>query len=383
MDALTLGRLLFASTAGLHYLFVSTTLGLGPLVAVLSTRAARRPCTDRDGALRVLGRLYVINYSIGIVTGLVMELQMALVWSGPGALVQDRIATLLALETVVAFFLESTLLGIWLAGAGTLGRGSRAAVFWAVTVTAYTSAAFVIGANSFLHRPIDLTAPRLGWIEVQQLLFRPATVTVLSHAATSSMVVGGFWAAAAGARVHQRQGDEAVARCLLRIGVTTVAWAAPLAVVTGLTQFSTVRTVAPNTGAHGLALVTMMVVGVLVTLGTWILVLPLSWHGALIRRRWGRRLLIAGVPIPLATTFLGWLYREEARQPWFVVGQVTTAEAITPLPVPQLMLMCVVFICIGCFAAITAWRLMNAAMHTRSVPQRPDPDREPDPLGLD
>ena len=364
LDPLVLGRVLFAATAGLHFLFVATTLGLSPLIAVMSTRAAVRRNDSHDRALRVLGNVYAVNYAVGIVTGLVMELQMALVWSGPGSAVYDPIVTLLALETVVAFFLESTLLGVWLAGAGILGRGVRAAVFWGVTVTAYASAALVIGTNSFLHQPIDLGLG-LGLAQLAEVVLRPASLTVLTHVAAASLVVGGFWAAAAGTRIAARSGDVDAARHLVRLGVGTVAWAAPLSVVTGVAQFPTVRAAGVATaqiGWFGVALAAMMLVGVAITALTWMVMVPLTWTGMLLRPGPARALVRYGVAIPLATTFAGWLYREEARQPWFVVGRVTTAEAMTPLSSGLLSVMCVAFVGIRLAAAVTAWRVMYAVM---------------------
>ncbi len=359
-----IARLLFATTAGLHYLFVATTLGLGPIIAIWSTRNALRPSTTGDAVLRLLGRMYVTNYAVGIVTGLVMELQMAVVWSGPGALAYDPIATMLALETAVAFFLESTLLGIWLASDGVLGRRVRALVFWGVILTAYASATYIIGANSFLHYPIALNDAVLGVVDIQALVMRPATLTVLGHVLATSLVVGGFWAAAAGARVLRRSGDAEVAARLVRVGIVVVAWAAPLSVASGVIQFAAVRPTTTAAGAFGVALALMMLVGVLVTVITWFVLLPLALSGALTRQPFWRPLLANGVAIPLVTTFLGWLYREESRQPWFLFGRVTVAEALAPVPPGQLLAMAVAFVGFGLTAAVLGWRLMARAART-------------------
>lgn len=368
MDPVVLARVLFASTAGLHFLFVVTTLGLAPIIAVLATRQAAAPQAERGTALKVLSRLYVINYAVGIVTGMVMELQMGLVWTGPGALIYDPIATMLGLETILAFFLESILLGLWLVGDGILGPKVRAAIFWGVTATAYLSATFIIGANSYLHHPLDLGADPLSMADVLALVVRPASLTVLGHVASVSLVAGGFWAASAGARVIRRGGDAAVGARLIKLGVRLVAVVAPLAVVSGVLQFSAVRPRFTSAGWFGAALAAMMLVGVLVTLATWLLMMPLAQKGVLMRSRFWLTALANGVAIPVAVTFLGWLYREEARQPWFVLDRVKVSDAIAPIPAAQLLVMCVGFIGLGVTAAATAWILMARAAHTNPAP---------------
>lgn len=377
MDVVGLSRLLFAATAGVHYLFVATTLGLAPIIAVLSTRVAVRRHQPSEQLLDVLGRVYLANYGIGIVTGLVMELQMAMLWTGPGATEYDPIAAMLALETVLAFFLESVLLGLWIAGAGVVPAWVRAVLFWGVAATAYASATFIVGANSQLHAPLDLSGP-FGWPEVTAMIGRAAAVTPLLHVTTSSLVIGGFWLAAIAARWLRAGGDRRVARSALRGGFALVAVAAPVAVASGLAQFPVVRPGLPDdsAGAFGVALAVMMLVGLLITVITWVL-LPLVLTdrlltGHVLERRWSWPILSAGVGIPLATTFLGWLYREEARQPWFIVGRVTVAEAARPLPSWQLVVLSVFFVGLVVLAAGCGWVVMGRVA-------APSSERIPDP----
>lgn len=360
MTEIELSRVLFAVTAGVHFLFVATTLGLAPIIAALSTTSAFRPTWTSDVLLRVLGRVYLANYGIGIVTGLVMELQMAVLWTGPEATQYAPIASMLALETVLAFFLESILLGLWIAGAGILPRWVRTILFWGVTVTAYTSAALIVAANSYLHAPLPVSGS-FSLEDVGDLVARPAAVVPVQHIATVSLVVGGFWLASIGARWLRGHGARSVARTALRAAAAIVAIAAPAAVISGVAQFPVVRPAsgtANGAGAFGLALALMMAVGVLVTLVTWFVVLPLVMSNAVLTARWTWPLFSGGVAIPLATTFLGWLYREEARQPWFIVGRVTVEEAASPLPMHQLAGMSVVFVLIGVTASILGWNLI-------------------------
>src|SRR5690606_21293787 len=106
MTVLDLARLQFALTAGLHFLFVVLTLGLAPLVAILNTRWVRTGNPVHERMTRFWGQIYVINYALGIVTGLVMEFQIGLNWSGLIHYAGDVFGAPLAMETLVAFFLE-------------------------------------------------------------------------------------------------------------------------------------------------------------------------------------------------------------------------------------------------------------------------------------
>ncbi|MGJ6979208.1 cytochrome ubiquinol oxidase subunit I [Aestuariimicrobium soli] len=391
MDPLLLARLLFAVTAGVHFLFVVTTLGLAPILTWKSWRNVVRPTAAGDGELRILGRMYLVNYAVGIVTGLVMELQMAMVWTGPGAAGPwNPVATLLGLETIVAFFLESTFLGLWLVGSGVLSRRVRAVLFTLVTVTAYVSATYVTAANSYLHFPIGDAAPTLGWGFVGRLVWRPATLTVLAHIAGAALVVGGMWAAAAGARVMQRGGTPAVANRLMRGGVITVAWSSVVTLLAGGLQFPFVRPTLPSQqttpvfGALSMAL--MMLAGLAIAGVALMALLPLALRNRLVTQKTGRvwwPFLTNSVGLALLATFLGWLYREQMRSPWFIYQRVPLDEALAPISAAQLKAMLVVFGALTIGAAVLAWWLMRTLMHT-DPPEEFAPDEAlSDPIRFD
>lgn len=153
-DALVLARVQFALTAGTHFLFVALTLGLATLVALTQTRAAVSGSAVHARMVRFWGQLYVVNYAVGIVTGLVMEFQFGLNWSGLSRVTGNVFGAPLALETIVAFFVESTFLGLWIFGWDRLNRWVHLALIWVVTLTAYLSAYFVLVANGWMQRPV-------------------------------------------------------------------------------------------------------------------------------------------------------------------------------------------------------------------------------------
>ncbi|QHC00222.1 hypothetical protein EK0264_07985 [Epidermidibacterium keratini] len=332
MDEIVLARLLFATTASVHYLFVAVTLGLTPILATAYTWSAVRRRRAPD-AVEMLSRLYVANYGFGIVAGLVMELQMSMLWTGPGTDVYSPIAGLLALETVVAFFLESTLLGLWLAGREILPAWVQAAIFWGIVITAYASAIFIVTANAYLHYPIQIEV--LDAAAFMSLLMRPATLWTLLHITSSSLVVGAFWCASLGA-ARLRSGAASTGKPLVRIGVLLATVASPLMAASGAEQFGVVRPNGVQGAAWGAGLIDAMITaGSLIMLLTWVVVLPLMLTGRIYRRPWMLEILRYGVVVPMVVIVLGWVGREVSRQPWFIVGLVRIEDAASPIgPVP-------------------------------------------------
>ncbi|RIQ13615.1 cytochrome ubiquinol oxidase subunit I [Jiangella rhizosphaerae] len=154
MSVLDVSRLQFALTAIFHFLFVVLTLGLAPVVAFFQTRWAVTGREVHERLTRYWGQLYVVNYAMGIVVGLAMEFQFGLHWSGLMTFAGDVFGAPLATETLVAFFLESTFLGMWIFGWHRLNRWVHTALIWLVVLTAYLSAYWVMVANGFLQDPV-------------------------------------------------------------------------------------------------------------------------------------------------------------------------------------------------------------------------------------
>jgi cytochrome d ubiquinol oxidase subunit I len=244
MDAVLLARLQFAGTTGIHWLFVILTLGLVPLVAVMHTRAAlARDPQARAGwerAARFWGQLYVINYALGIVTGLVMEFQFGLSWSGLSKFAGNVIGAPLALETLIAFFAESTFLGMWIFGWGRLRAGVHAALIWLVTLTAYASAYWILVANGFMQHPVghEVRDGVAYLTDVGALLTNPSALLALGHIAMAALLTGGLFVAGV-STFHLAGGtSEAVFfRRALRTGTLVAAVAAYPAFAIGGIQY--------------------------------------------------------------------------------------------------------------------------------------------------
>src|SRR5512136_2871223 len=154
MDPILLARLQFAITTVYHFFFVPLTLGLAVLVALMETWYVR---TGQDVFKRMTkfwGKLFLINFAIGVVTGIVQEFQFGMNWSDYSRYVGDIFGAPLAIEALLAFFLESTFLGVWFFGWNRLPKAVHLASIWLVAIGALLSALWILIANSFMQEPV-------------------------------------------------------------------------------------------------------------------------------------------------------------------------------------------------------------------------------------
>ncbi len=132
MDVITLSRLQFAVATYFHFLFVPLTLGLSILVAIMETRYVRTGDEEYKRMAKFWGKLFVINFALGVVTGITLEFQFGTNWSRYSKYVGDIFGSLLAIEATCAFFLESTFIGVWIFGWKKLSPKAHAVCIWLV-----------------------------------------------------------------------------------------------------------------------------------------------------------------------------------------------------------------------------------------------------------
>ncbi|NUT41382.1 MAG: cytochrome ubiquinol oxidase subunit I, partial [Thermoactinospora sp.] len=318
MDVLELARTQFAVTGSLHFLFVVLTLGLAPIVALLHTRWAIAGRPLHEGMTRFWGQVYVVNYALGIVTGLVMEFQFGLSWGGLSDYAGDVFGAPLAMETLVAFFLESTFLGLWIFGWGRLPKWLHLACIWMVTLTAYASAFFIMVANSFLQNPAGSVVRdgRLELVDFGALVTNKTLVFALPHVIGAGLLAGGMVVAGASAYHLRRRTEETLFFTKsLRTGVGVAATGAFLAMGFGYAQFGGIQEgkFDGNTAA-AVPLGLMIEIGQLMGFVLMFVLLPMIYW--LPRWRWAHVLLMVMTPLPFVLSVLGWLAREVGRQPW-------------------------------------------------------------------
>jgi cytochrome bd ubiquinol oxidase subunit I len=154
MDVLLLARLQFAATTIYHFFFVPLTLGLSLVVAVLETLYVRTGDETYKRMTKFWGKLFLINFAMGVVTGIVQEFQFGMNWSEYSRFVGDIFGAPLAIEALLAFFLESTFLGVWIFGWDRLSKRMHAAAIWIVAIASNLSALWILIANSFMQQPV-------------------------------------------------------------------------------------------------------------------------------------------------------------------------------------------------------------------------------------
>lgn len=149
-----LDRWQFGFTIVYHFLFVPLTIGLAVLVAIMQTLAYLQRGSDWDRLSRFFGRLFLINFAMGVVTGIVQEFQFGMNWSRYSIFVGNIFGAPLAMEGLLAFFLESTFLGLWIFGRDKLSPGLHLATIWLVAFGSTLSALFILAANGWMQHPV-------------------------------------------------------------------------------------------------------------------------------------------------------------------------------------------------------------------------------------
>ena len=360
MDAVVLARVQFAVTTSFHFLFVLLTLGLVTLVAITQTRAVLRGDPELLRMTRFWGHLYVINYAVGIATGIVMEFQFGLNWSGLSTFAGDVFGAPLAVETLVAFFLESTFLGLWIFGWDRLGPRLHLALIWLVAITAYASALWIMTANAFLQHPVghELRDGVLRLTDFGALLSNPTFGSALVHVLAASLLAGGVVMAGISAwHLLRGTGEAGFFHRSLRQGLVAAALAAPVTIGYGIAQFPVVAELQPDkfgSAPVGIFLALMMFIGLALMISSWLLVHVL-WRKP---RRWALRLAIAAVPWPFAAAISGWLVREIGRQPWLVYGLLRTEDAASQTDPTTMLVSLLVFTALFAGLAVADWRLI-------------------------
>ncbi|MGH3037315.1 MAG: cytochrome ubiquinol oxidase subunit I [Gaiellaceae bacterium] len=194
--ALELARWQFALTTLFHFIFVPLTLGLAPLLAIMQTLWHR---TGDEKWLRLthfFGTLFLINFAIGVATGLVMEFQFGMNWSAFSSYVGDVFGSPLAIEGLGAFFLEATFIGLWIFGWNRLSPRVHLVTIYLVWLGTWLSAYFILAANSWMQHPvgyeINSQTGRAAANDIFQILLQGFVWFAWGHAILAGLMTGGF-----------------------------------------------------------------------------------------------------------------------------------------------------------------------------------------------
>ena len=195
MDVLTLSRLQFAVTAAYHFIFVPLTLGLSIMVAYMETRYVR---TNDELYLKMTkfwGKLFLINFALGVVTGITMEFQFGMNWAEYSKYVGDIFGAPLAIEATVAFFLESTFIGLWIFGWNKVSKKVHALSIWLVAIATNLSALWILLANGWMQKPVGyvLRNGRAEMVDFMAMVTNSYGWSKFFHTVLSGYIVAAFF----------------------------------------------------------------------------------------------------------------------------------------------------------------------------------------------
>ena len=197
MDALLLARLQFGIVTVYHYFFVPVTLGLSVLIAIMETIYVKTGDEHWKKAVKFWGKLFLINFAIGVATGIVQEFQFGMNWSEYSRFMGDIFGAPLAIEALLAFYIESVFIGVWIFGWDKLSPKAHCAVAWMVAIGSNLSAVWILIANSFMQQPVGyvLRNGRAEMVDFFALASNGHVWVQWPHVFASAVATAGFFVA--------------------------------------------------------------------------------------------------------------------------------------------------------------------------------------------
>jgi cytochrome d ubiquinol oxidase subunit I len=429
LSPLILSRWQFGLTTIYHFLFVPLTIGMGFTVAVFQTAWYRTGRAHYLQLVKFFGKIFLINFAMGVVTGIVQEFQFGMNWSEYSRFVGDVFGAPLALEGLLAFFLEATFLGVWIFGWDRVPKGLHLTAIWGATVGSILSAYFIIAANSFMQNPvgytIDKAKGRAELTSLWEVLTNRVALAAFPHTLFACFMVSaaviiavacwhisrgknfdtmrpalrfGLWMMVAAGVATFLSGDQlglamvetqpmkmASAEALYH---TSTGFNASFSIFThtftgtveGIDNLQAQYTAAYGPGNYSpIIWVTywafrwMMGLGIAAVLislvGLWV-----TRKGRLPLNKWIWRAAVWSFPLPFASMIIGWIFTEMGRQPWLVFGLLKTSAGVSPGTTGvEILISLVCFTAIYATLAVVEFRLiLKAAQKGPEEPTKVD-----------
>jgi cytochrome d ubiquinol oxidase subunit I len=237
VSMLDLSRWQFGITTVYHFIFVPLTIGLSILVAAMQTAWFVKKDQAYLRMTKFFGKLFLINFAVGVVTGIVLEFQFGMNWSAYSRFVGDVFGAPLAMEGLLAFFMESVFLGLWIFGWDKLSPRLHLATIWLAAIGTNLSAFFILAANSWMQHPVGYrvnpVTHRAELTSIVRLLTNSTVLAAWPHVILASFVTAGMVLIAASAWHLARRSDTALFRRVMRLGLTVTLIAGLATFVTG------------------------------------------------------------------------------------------------------------------------------------------------------
>jgi cytochrome d ubiquinol oxidase subunit I len=237
LDPLLLSRWQFGLTTVYHFLFVPITIGMALTVALFQTAWVRTGKEKYLQLTKFFGKLFLINFAMGVVTGIVQEFQFGMNWSDYSRFVGDVFGAPLAMEGLLAFFFEATFIGLWIFGWDKLPKGLHLVTIWATAVGSILSAYFIIAANAFMQNPVGFqmneAKGRAELTDIWALLTNKVALAAFPHTIFACfMVAAGLIVTVAAWHLSRNQHLDTM-RPALKFGLWMMIIAGALTVFTG------------------------------------------------------------------------------------------------------------------------------------------------------
>jgi cytochrome bd ubiquinol oxidase subunit I len=238
LDSVILARWQFGITTVYHFLFVPLTIGLVFLIAILNTIYVVKKDDNYKKMAQFWGKLFLLNFAVGVVTGIMQEFQFGMNWSDYSRYVGAVFGGPLAVEALVSFFLESTFLGVWIFGWDRLNKKVHLAAIWLVAVGTTLSALWILTANSFMQEPVGYAIQngRAEMIDFFALLANPQLWVEFPHVVFGALATGSFFMAGISAYKLVRKQEVEMFKPAFQLGIVVALLSSVLTAVVGHSQ---------------------------------------------------------------------------------------------------------------------------------------------------
>ncbi len=226
LSPLDLSRWQFGLTTVYHFLFVPLTIGMVVLVAIMQTAWVRTGKEKYLKMTKLYGKIFLINFAMGLVTGIVQEFQFGMNWSDYSRFVGDVFGAPLAMEGLLAFFFEATFIGLWIFGWDRLPKKVHLATIWMTALGVMMSAYFILAANAFMQNPVGFeineAKNRAELVDIGAVLTNIVALNQFPHTITASLMFAGAVIASVAAYHLKRNQQVETMFTSLRFGLWSV-----------------------------------------------------------------------------------------------------------------------------------------------------------------
>lgn len=247
MDPLQLARIQFASTTIFHYIFVPMSIGLALIIAILQTMYYFKEDKEYKRLTKFFGKLFLINFAVGVVTGILQEFQFGMNWSTYSRFVGDVFGPSLAIEGLLAFFMESTFIGLWVFGWNRLSKRVHLLSIWLVALGTILSAFWILTANAFMHNPVgyEFVDGRAQMNDFLAILTNEHLWVQFPHTLFAAMATGAFFVAGVSIWKIARKHNPSMFKKSFRISIIMATITTLLVMVVGHKQMQFLVTSQP------------------------------------------------------------------------------------------------------------------------------------------